>query len=343
MLPDWLRDKLANPPQAGAGVHPWLFQVARQLHAHMPPEAAAAVLSAATVNCGRRIPAREIQHAVNNSMAVAWTRGGEKPLSIPGRKGVMGIPMSNGAHDRQSWPTPSPRARRFFASSVSAEVPGLYDLWERSPMRCDDWTSDDWHDALFPDAEWLCLAKDHPATARSRRREKWSFGPADDCGLIVPSPMTGPSGIGLDGERTHRCLDNTGGRRWLVIEWDKSDGVKIPIDEQAALHWYLRECCLVVGWPSLGLVVHSGSKSLHGWYGPIKSEHDALGLMGYAASLEADTATWNRSQLVRNPAGVRCKKGTAAAVNLPDEWENGVESSNVRQGVYYFDPDVCQK
>jgi hypothetical protein len=35
-LPPFLRDLLAAPPRAGEGVHPWLFRVARHLHAHLP-------------------------------------------------------------------------------------------------------------------------------------------------------------------------------------------------------------------------------------------------------------------------------------------------------------------
>jgi len=77
VIPDWLREKLANPPAAGAGIHAWLFSVARQLHAHMPVEAVGACLEAATVNAARRVTAREIRDAVNNSLAVAWERGGE--------------------------------------------------------------------------------------------------------------------------------------------------------------------------------------------------------------------------------------------------------------------------
>ena len=35
-LPPFLTDMLAAPPSAGAGVHAWLFSVARNLHPHMP-------------------------------------------------------------------------------------------------------------------------------------------------------------------------------------------------------------------------------------------------------------------------------------------------------------------
>jgi hypothetical protein len=182
----------------------------------------------------------------------------------------------------------------------------------------------------MPNTEWLCLATDHPATARTRRRERWTFGPADECGLVVPSPMTGPGGKGLDGRSSHRCLDNTGPRRWLVIEFDSG-----TIDEQAALHWHLRAASIVAGWPRLRLVVHSGKKSLHGWYGPVTDEETARDLMGYAITLGADPATWVRCQLVRLPGGVRDGIRSVDVVSLPDGFD--VPGERVRLEVYFYD------
>lgn len=121
---------------------------------------------------------------------------------------------------------------------------------------------------------------------------------------MVPSPMTAPSGKALDGTTSHRCLANTAPRRWLVIEFDSGS-----IDEQAALHWHLGSAAEAMGWPLLRLAVHSGGKSLHGWYGICEDEARAESLMVYARTLGADTATWNRCQLVRLPAGRRMTEG----------------------------------
>jgi len=337
VIPDWLREKLANPPAAGAGIHAWLFSVARQLHAHMPVEAVGACLEAATVNAARRVTAREIRDAVNNSLAVAWERGGEYKGAVKFTKPSSRLQAGEDREEAR-WPVADTVARQMAAREVAREVGCLYDLWERSPIQWDDATADDWLDALLPasspglpGAEWLCLASDHPATARSRRREDWYFGRADRCGLIVPGGMTGPSGTGLDGRRSHRCLDNTGARRWVVIEFDSGS-----IDEQAALHWYLRACAAVCGWPGLRLAVHSGGKSLHGWYGPVQDESAARELMGYAVSLGADPATWTRCQLVRLPGGQRVRKGAIETVSLPEGWEDG-RGETVRQEVFFYD------
>lgn len=328
MIPEWLTDKLATPPDAGAGIHAWLFSVARQLHAHMDAAAVEAVLGAAVARSGRRVPGREIRDAVQNSLGVAWAPGearnnsGIKPARI-----VTGDP-SVVTTGRGEWPKLDPVARACRIVESSPEVPSLYDLFERSPImprKC----VDDWIDWLFPDAEWLCLAQDHPATARSRRPEKWTFGPADECSFIVPSPMTGPSGRGLDGKLSHRCLDNTGPRRWLVLEFDSG-----TMDEQAALHWHFRAACIATGWPRLRLCVLSGGKSLHGWYGPVTSEEDAYELMYYAAGLGADVSSWNRAALMRLPGGVRTVKPVTS--EGPD-WAQ--PSDRVRQEVIYFEPE----
>lgn len=328
-LPPWLQEKIATPPPAGAGIHAWLFSVARQLHAHMPADAVAAVLAAATANAERRVTAREIRDAVRNSLGVAWARG-------RGRSAVeVNSPGENEGNcrnpDVESWPAVDAGARVYLADRAARDgILGLYDLWERSPVRVPEaWGADDWLEWLFPGAEWLCLAVDHPATARSRPPERWMFGPAEGCGLVVPSPMTGPGGVDQGGKRSHRCLDNTGPRRWLVLEFDSGH-----IDEQARLHWHLREGGAALGWP-LRLCVHSGGKSLHGWYGPAGDEGDAFDLQAYAASLGADTAGWNRCQLMRLPGGVRNVNADVNPASLPDGWP--VEAAT-RQEVFYFNP-----
>lgn len=327
MIPHWLTEKLSSPPQAGAGVHAWLFSTARQLHAHMQAGEIFEALTSATANCSRRVSSREIRDAVNNSHAVKWERKGGEVRGGDGRRVLLGgLPGAVSASDSASrWPRRDDMARKCRIADASADgIAGLADLWELS--RPADLSADDWLDRMLPDAEWLCLAKSHPAEARSRRREKWSFGPADECGLVVPSPMTGPSGTGLDGRTSHRCLDNTAARRWLVIEFD--DG---SIDAQASLHWHLRECAEALDWPRLALCVHSGGKSLHGWYGPCADEDVTRALMEYAVTIGADPATFNRCQLVRLPGGRREIK--AVDYSLPDGWEAPGET--VKQEVFY--------
>src|SRR5207248_3209165 len=83
----------------------------------------------------------------------------------------------------------------------------------------------------------------------------------------------------------------------------------------AALHHELSRYAPLV------LVVHSGGKSLHGWFhAEGQPEAKLLKFMRYAVSIGADPATWSRCQLVRLPDGTR---------------EDGK-----RQRVHYFNPGV---
>jgi hypothetical protein len=73
----------------------------------------------------------------------------------------------------------------------------------------------------------------------------------------------------------------------------------------------------------LTLVVHSGQKSLHGWfYCAEVPEEKVRRFFQYAVSLGADRANWTRSQFARMPDGLR---------------ENGR-----RQTIYFLNPEVVK-
>jgi hypothetical protein len=142
-------------------------------------------------------------------------------------------------------------------------------------------------------------------------------------------------GITAEGKQSHRSLDNTGPRRFLVVEFDfvsgnengndapatlmlrrlAQDGIAVS-DLCAALHAELAKL------RPLALVVHSGGKSLHGWYPCNGEAEDSVmnRFMRYAVSLGADPATDMRAQLVRMPDGIR--------------------ETGERQRVLYFNPTV---
>ena len=107
--------------------------------------------------------------------------------------------------------------------------------------------------------------------------------------------MSAPTGLTQDGRESERCLDNTGPRRFLVVEFDSGD-----IDNQAARLLHLRTIA------PLAMAVHSGGKSIHGWFYCAGVPEDALRkFMSRCVTLGADSATWNRCQLVRVPEGRR--------------------------------------
>ena len=107
--------------------------------------------------------------------------------------------------------------------------------------------------------------------------------------------MSAPTGLTKEGKESAHALSNTGPRRFLIVEFDQG-----TLDEHATLLGHL------AGFAPLVCAVHSGGKSLHGWfYVHGQPEDRILKFFRYAVSLGADPATWTRSQFVRMPDGTR--------------------------------------
>jgi hypothetical protein len=165
-------------------------------------------------------------------------------------------------------------------------------------------------DALFPGNPLLCCGKSNSEFA-TRPRETWR-GRLADLQLIVPNPMTQRTGLTQDGKESEHTLSNTGERRFMVLEFDRGS-----IDDHASLLIHL------IARAPMALGLHSGGKSLHGWfYCAGQPEEPWRQFMDYAVSLGADPATWTMSQFVRMPDGIR---------------DNGK-----RQVIYWFNPNVIK-
>ena len=274
-LPPFVQEMLSTPPRAGEGVHRWLFQVARQLHAHLPAGEIVNLLEGRVANCGRSVPRNEIISAVQNALPCARQRGSQ----------------SQPIYFAPKWPSVNREQRE----AIIANGFGLVDLWEISPIRFEDNEShtEKIIDVLFPGNPWLCVGASN-SNFKTRRREELR-GELSALALIVPSPMTSRTGHTQDGKESEHTLSSTGPRRFLVIEQDRG-----TVDEQAAILQHLAERA------PLSLVVHSGSKSLHGWFYCSGQTEDRLQrFMRYVVSLGADPATWTRLQFCRMPDGTR--------------------------------------
>lgn len=281
-LPQWLLGLIAAPPQAGEGVHAWLYRVARQLHAHLPAGEIVNLLESRVANCGRSVPRSEIVSAVQNSFACAWQ---------PTGRGATGAGKAV-----SKWPAVNREQRE----AIALDGGGLVELWERSPVRIDD---NEQHtekiiDRLFPGNPLLCCGATS-AAFDTRPREEWR-GELSVLQFIVPSPMSAPFGRKKnskpgESEMSAHTLDNTGPRRFLICEFDTG-----TTDEHVALLLHLGTFAPLV------CAVHSGGKSLHGWFF-VQGQLDAKveKFFRYAVSLGADRATWTRSQFVRVPDGTR--------------------------------------
>ena len=288
-LPQFVRDLLTSPPPRGEGLNNWFYRVARVLHPYRPANEIVRLLESATM--GQPVRHGEILRAVERSAATAW------------QPGVMVVhtPIPK-------WPQMNIEQRE----AIVATGLGLVDLWEISPVRFEDNTphSEEIIDALFPGNPLLCVGQSS-CQFSTRLREDWR-GALTDKQLIVPSPMTTHIGRTQDGKESQHTLENTGTRRFLIIEQDIGNA-----DEQAAVLLHL------AAHAPLALAVHSGSKSIHGWFMAAGQSEDRLrSFMHHAVSLGADNATWTRSQFVRMPDGTR---------------DNGK-----RQAVYFFNPEVIR-
>jgi hypothetical protein len=274
-LPPFLTDLLAAPPRAGEGVHDWLFRVARQLHAHMPAGEIVRLLEDRVGNCGRFVPGNEIVAAVQNSLPCAWQPRGDAAPFKPAAK----------------WPTVNREQR----TAIIRDNGGLADLWELSRPRIEDGKSraEEIVDRLFSGNPLLCCGKSN-SDFDTKPRDDWR-GQLAKLQFIVPSPMSAVTGTTKDGRESKHTLDNTGARRFLICEFDTG-----TTDEHAALLIHL------AGYAPLVCAVHSGRKSLHGWF-YVHGQPDAKveKFFRYAVSLGADKATWTRSQFVRIPDGHR--------------------------------------
>ena len=312
-LPRFVHDMLSACPAAGGGVHLWLFRVARVLHPLFEDKSRIAeMLAKAASGCGREVPESEINSAIANSQACAWQPRGKlesgrdrQPVSRPASAETASPSFS-------AWPQRNDE--QIEAVVAACDVAGLADLWEASPLR-PDWEeprTEELIDALFPGNPLLCCGKHINRDIGTGTREEWR-GQLAVQQFIVPSPMTAEEGLKKDGCPSLRCLANTGPRRYLVIESDHG-----MVDTHAVVLWHLARLAPLV------MVVHSGGKSLHGWFA-CQGSSEALQrrFMRYAVMLGADPATWTRCQFVRMPDGLRRRPS----------------AFGVRQSVFYFNPN----
>lgn len=266
---------IINPcPHSGAGVHAWIMRTAHACR-KSGRSADQAIREIESRITRRPSPANEILQAA----AKAYD---SSPITGKSRQKWSAVPK---------WPTVNLEQRE----AIIATGAGLVDLWEASPVRFEDSrkNTEEIIDALFPDNPLLCVGRDNSHFA-TRPREAFR-GALADHQLIVPSPMVTRHGITQDGKKSEHTLLNTGDRRFLIIEQDSGTA-----DEQAAILIHLAETA------PLALAVHSGSKSIHGWfYCQGQTESRLLRFMQRAVTLGADRQLWTRSQFTRMPDGTR--------------------------------------
>ena len=320
------REFLTSCPRAGGGVHNWIWRAALRLRRWLEPDKARRLLAVAATDCGR-----DCDRDIDDAVAKCWEQ------TVDGRTAVTPVGTGRGAGKWRSlpWPTVNDDLRRQIVAGGNC----LAGLQRSSPSTV---PTDEKEIApfmvnhLFPGDRLLSVGwdKNRAETRRKSELERLYRYP-----LIVPNPMSARHGINQQGERSARCLDNTGPRIYLICEFDlpvdlggpetidkafvrtaQLDGTTIK-DISAALIGYLGRAMPLVA------VVDSGNKSLHGWFNVEDCvEADIRRFMRLAVRIGADPHTYVRCQFVRMPGGVR----------LADD-----SSSATCQEVHYFDAAHC--
>ena len=293
-LPRFVREIINERPAPGAGLHSWLFRLARYLHADLSENEVFDSLKHLTSDCGRRVPEREIWNAVRNSKKVAWeppNKTMDFTILDEARKPGMEAKRAN------LW--------RAVNTDITEE-----ELRMSSPVDPMTILPHTLLERLYPGDTLICLGEDLQRARTNHRKyidEKLVHhdhpllpgSTASYAALpfqfIVPSPMKALTGRTQDGRVSRRCLDNVGPRWYAVVEFDS--GTR---DLQASIIDLLKKAYPLV------MVVWSGSKSLHAWFKVKDAEEtDIMRFYDLANVMGADMATRTPSQLTRCPWGIR--------------------------------------
>lgn len=164
-----------------------------------------------------------------------------------------------------------------------------------------------------PDA-LLCCGPSQDS-AKVKKCSEWLSLNPETLQFIVPNAMRAPWGVTADGRESQRCLANTGPRQYLVVECDAASE-----DQQARILAHIGQVL------PLRMVVHSGGKSLHGWFAVGAVPEAILAkVFGVAVLLGADSHTWARCQWVRMPGGTRTRDDGSTARQAVLYWRKGEE------------------
>lgn len=271
-LPREVKELVKQCPKTGDGVHSFLFHLAHQADPYLSPQELEAILCFSCQDCGREVPAREIVETVKNVRR------------SPHRSGLK----QTGAVTRKS------KVPAYSETAVENALCENYSL-PTSPQGGPD-TASEACQLLYSSDALICVGPSlyQMTTSTLESALPW----VDGMQFIVPSPMSKLMGLNKQGEASQRCLDNTGPRKHLVIEFDRHD---LEV-QRKLLHYLSREL-------PLRLICHSGNRSLHGWfYCSERDERELRIFMDRAIKLGADPMTWPRCHAVRLPNGYRNDK-----------------------------------
>jgi len=268
-------------PKSGSGVHNWLMKAAWQRkRAGITEEVALESITACMTRNPN--PDNEVETAIQQ--------------------------VYHGSHVRKE-PQFPPRDWNHIRQ-VLKEGMTLEKLSSASPDQLPDACAETVLRALFSGNPLLCVGEANNRAVVKSLEEWLLLGVLARMQFIVPSPMLGLTGMtaGPDPHTSPRALSNVGPRKWLVVECDFGQedlartGAASTFDLCSAVLAYL-----AYRYRPLVAVVHSGNRSLHGWFavGPQETERSLWLFMAQAVICGADPKTWTKNQFVRMPGGTR--------------------------------------
>lgn len=271
----------ANKPYAEAegGLHTDIFRAAILMMeaGHDPQTTFNFLREAAARVTDRQVPDREIESAI----VYASNR------------------IKGGGTNNPRWPKFEPLYRN--------EIVGKYgDLLPRLAENSKTLSQDPafYIKALYAPTDLVCVAMSSDSHLTLPRDTVAAAENLGDVEYINPSPMVKPFGRTQErtpqfpeGKESAHCLDNTGPKKYQVIEFDFG-----PPHEHAAILWHLGSRLRLV------LIVYSGGKSMHGWFN-VASVPDQIvtDFFTEAVHLGADPKMWSRCQFSRMPCGTNHK------------------------------------
>jgi hypothetical protein len=220
----------------------------------------------------RAVPDAEIEDAVDFAYA-----GDGTPRAVTPSRSLEWPPVSLALIER-----------------VLCDTPPLFD-----PGTDTGYTARDILPCLFYPEELVCVGPD--ASSAIIRPLPATLADAEFMQFIVPNPMRGRSALNYRGRLSPRCQNNTGPRRYLVLEFDGPTLTK-PI--QAVLLSRMAQLAPLI------LVVDSGGKSLHGWFRVDQfGLRDQARLFATGCLLGCDPTRWDLCGWLRMPGGLRRVEG----------------------------------
>jgi hypothetical protein len=197
-------------------------------------------------------------------------------------------------------PLPKDESSSLAISRATKATPwSLHEMSRDTPQKCFDSKPAEIINMLFKPDDLVCCGS--VREFKTLTAKEWLSVP-DIGDQIVPNPSRVKVGTNMQGKLSQHCRDATGLRKYIVVE---SDDEALSFDEKASVLRYLRDRAGA----ELKMVVHTGGKSLHGWFKSTGDSHLDWEFMRIACLLGADLRMWLPEQLARTPNAIRLSNG----------------------------------